>query len=747
LGFFYWILAARLFPVEVVGLNAAVLSASMFISSVAQLNLNDALIRFLPAAGRTTKKLLLSSYLISTLVILIVSVVFIFGIPVWSSQLNPLITNPVWGFGFVLFTVVYGIFALQDSALTGIRKAVWVPVENTIFAILKIALLFVFAGFALQFGVLASWLVPLILIVLIVNIFLWGSLIPKHRAATWATSEVVTVPRVARYVAGDYLGGLFWMGVTSLQTVVVAQLLGTAESAHFYLVWQVAYGLYMVSRMMGMSLVAEGVANRNRLDEYYSHALKQTTLLVLPAVALVFIVAPWVLSLYGQDYAVQGSALLRLLSLSAIPQIIIAMELSIARVKRRPKSLFVIQASESIVTFIFMGSLLLHFGITGLGWAWLLGQSIVALTLVFPRALKLLRKYTQLDNVIQMYHVLLTPWTKLTNWRWVARANAELLPNILANLHESIGLLPKNWYAKSVIPTVTDIKVFTLANEMGQVGLLKLANSERSVKSLQSQNITLDTLHKDPRLAKWHRLVPSLLTEGSSNGGYYVVEALLPGNDARSLLWKTDARQRMLAAASSVIAELHQCTMQVVQVDADLLHQWIDARISSIQQAGRYCTHSKVLDPHIECLRNELYQSLCGCSVPVGWIHGDYSPGNILVTDDGGKVEGVVDWGLAGIDLPQLDLIHLLISVRMYVTNRELGSIMIDLLDDEDWTQQEWALLQAEQQTISGQRIPMRTLLLLSWLRHVSSNLNKSVIYMKNWLWFDRNVEAVLRTI
>ena len=36
--------------------------------------------------------------------------------------------------------LLWGVFSLQDAALTGLRQAHWVPVENAIFGVLKLAL-------------------------------------------------------------------------------------------------------------------------------------------------------------------------------------------------------------------------------------------------------------------------------------------------------------------------------------------------------------------------------------------------------------------------------------------------------------------------------------------------------------------------------------------------------------------------------------------------------------------------------
>src|ERR687885_2667573 len=67
LGVVYWTLAARLYTPEAVGLNAAAISAMMFLAGVSQLNLMSALVRFIPTAGVRTQRLIVSAYLLSML--------------------------------------------------------------------------------------------------------------------------------------------------------------------------------------------------------------------------------------------------------------------------------------------------------------------------------------------------------------------------------------------------------------------------------------------------------------------------------------------------------------------------------------------------------------------------------------------------------------------------------------------------------------------------------------------------------
>src|SRR5512139_3328907 len=68
LGVVYWVLAARYYTTEAIGLNSAALSTMMFLASLAQLNLMNALNRFVPSAGAATARLVISAYGMSAVI-------------------------------------------------------------------------------------------------------------------------------------------------------------------------------------------------------------------------------------------------------------------------------------------------------------------------------------------------------------------------------------------------------------------------------------------------------------------------------------------------------------------------------------------------------------------------------------------------------------------------------------------------------------------------------------------------------
>ena len=114
-----------------------------------------------------------------------------------------------------------------------------------------------------------------------------------------------------------------------------------------------------------------------------------------------------------------------------------------------------------------------------------------------------------------------------------------------------------------------------------------------------------------------------------------------------------------------------------------------------------------------------------------------------LLIDASGQVTGIVDWSQAREqDLVALDIAFWLLTAPHAGQPRDFGARVAE--PDRNWTPAESCLLDP---VMDGGPIPARTLLLLTWLRHVADNFAKSDRYAHSLLWARRNVYPVLRQV
>jgi O-antigen/teichoic acid export membrane protein len=382
LGAVFWVLATHWYDDRTVGLNYATISAAMLLSTIGQLNLSDFLVRFVPSAGRHTRKLVLVCYLASIVCSVLVSVGFLLLVPTIAPGLAFLLT-PVAGVLFVAYTAGYAIFALQDGALTGVRHPGWVVTENAIFAALKILLLAVCAAMTVLTGILMSWAGALVVAVLVANVFLLRRAVPRHERAA---SNEPRPPRLVGYAAADYVGSLFRMAAYSLGPLLVLNTLGAAQSAYFSLAWIVGYIPYLLATNMGSSLIVEAARNPAQLAEHAFRVLRHSAMLMAFCAAAIIVVAPRLLSFFGPQYAEQGTTLLRLLALSALPNLVVSLAVDVARMRRRLRLVVGLQLALCVLVLGLSHVLLPVLGLTGVGVAWLVAQCLIALCLLIRRS-------------------------------------------------------------------------------------------------------------------------------------------------------------------------------------------------------------------------------------------------------------------------------------------------------------------------------------------------------------------------
>ncbi|MDQ2651790.1 MAG: oligosaccharide flippase family protein [Chloroflexota bacterium] len=382
LGMVYWVLAARLYTASDVGLGAAAISAMTFLAGVAQLNLAAVMVRFLPSARRDAARLVASTYLVIAGTALLVAGIFVASLTLWFSSLRFLRDEPWLGVWFVLSTMCWCVFVNQDGVLTGLRRTSWVPIENIAYGILKIILLVAFASFGYR-GLYASWTLPVLFVVLPVNVLIFRRFIPLHERGAPVDAVAVGLRQIRGYIAGDYIGSLLRLATTFLPPVLVTQILGAQMNGYFYQSWNIAYNLQLVSTATMTSLTVESVWDKSTMRESRWSILKHTLLLVGVGVAGILVLAPFVLRIFGEDYAAEGTTLLRLLALAAIPQVIVAFALALARIRQHVIEVVAIQA-VSCGFVLGLGLILLRtYGLNGIGIAWLVGQTILAFLLAF----------------------------------------------------------------------------------------------------------------------------------------------------------------------------------------------------------------------------------------------------------------------------------------------------------------------------------------------------------------------------
>lgn len=384
LGMAFWILAARIYPSASVGRDSALIAAMMQISTVAQLNMANALVRFMPgyaAAG----KLLIVAYAISGVAAVLLGAGFVLVAPHVTEDFAFLVREPVTGIGYVAAVVLWGVFALQDAALTAMRQAPWVPIENGVFGILKLIGLPLLFAIGSTHGVFIAWVIPMSFLVVPVNWLLFRRFLSRHRQlrANAASTLQFGRRRLAGFLALDYLATMFIQTSLAVLPLLVVAILGSSANAHFYIPFTIAIAIDATSFSIATSLVAEGVLAPAEIPALVRLLVRRVALVGLPIVALLLVAAPVFMLPFGEEYVRESTPVLRILVCASLFRAAVALVAAIWRVEGSSGR---IAALEGCILVCLVGTAipLAHaLGVTGVALAWLV-STMVAGCAVLP---------------------------------------------------------------------------------------------------------------------------------------------------------------------------------------------------------------------------------------------------------------------------------------------------------------------------------------------------------------------------
>ncbi|HET6357298.1 aminoglycoside phosphotransferase family protein [Streptomyces sp.] len=296
--------------------------------------------------------------------------------------------------------------------------------------------------------------------------------------------------------------------------------------------------------------------------------------------------------------------------------------------------------------------------------------------------------------------------------------------------------------------TVSDLLVFQLEGEATQPPLVvKHPLSSRAATSLARECDAVRQLALDDRLAKWRHLLPTVemcLPEGRLP---LVAEGRLPGVGGDTLLRHSPELARNVAvSALQAVGELHRATGHPERVTTQAA-EWVHPHLDVLAEEIRWCRQGPGAAA-MEALRERLTRGLAGRTLTVAWTHGDYHPGNILLSEELGTLTGVIDWATTRPNGPcAIDSYMFVLALRQQLGRRQLGRIVADVVRRGSLLPEDRHLL-AQTDVPPPDEDPDEALLpLLTWLWHVAGNAAKSARYGRSRRWVASNVVPVLNEV
>ncbi|WP_018334298.1 glycosyltransferase [Actinomycetospora chiangmaiensis] len=307
-GMLGWILAARVLDTAELGLATAFVSAFLLIAGATELNVGIGLLRWLPGAGGSSRRLLVTalgavaalSGTVAALYLLLPGTAVIIRAVTGTA---PSATANAAGVGlFVLTAVLYALFQQQDFVLVGLGRPWWAPTRTLLFAVGRLGIVLAAGASLTTEIVVLSWVAPLLACVALVG--LQAVVLTRRRRR--APGRLPALREAAGFLGPTYLGQVATSVLFNQVPLLVVLRFGPEVGGRFFLVWQAVTVVDVLATYFAASLAAGVAREPGRADELSRAVRRRLLVLVGPALVLGALLAEPVLALFGPAYTAEA---------------------------------------------------------------------------------------------------------------------------------------------------------------------------------------------------------------------------------------------------------------------------------------------------------------------------------------------------------------------------------------------------------------------------------------------------------
>ena len=317
-GLGFWIIAARVAPPSVVAQSSAAITAILAVVSLAQQSFVLTLPSLLSVSPEP-RRLTASMYRAALVMTAITAPLYVLLGPRLADGLE-FLRDWRLAVAFLVGTLVWCIFSLQDAVLTGVRKAKYVLFENATWGIIRLLGLIGLwaAGAHLGVGlVIMSWVVPAAGLVAVVNWYLFRS--QRSPLAEARGTQSLDRRRFLSYMGAEFLASVLSSAMTLVVGAYILTTLGASAAAP--LLTAASLMLVVEGTLASFAQALSVEASRPDGAHERRHSLIHMTAIFLGALSLGAIVTAaiagdQIMALLGPHYRETGGTALAILMLS-----------------------------------------------------------------------------------------------------------------------------------------------------------------------------------------------------------------------------------------------------------------------------------------------------------------------------------------------------------------------------------------------------------------------------------------------
>ena len=311
-GAVFWVVAARLATPEEVGLAGSLVAAGDSLALFAQLGLNIAVLRTMPASSRKAADVLTASLVVVTAGGCF-ALAYALLLPWTSPRLGAVLDSPATIALFCVLVAATALNVLSDSMFLALNR-VWsyLRLNGVLLGVVKCVLPFLLAG-AGAFGLYGS-VGCAALCCAVASVWVILRAVPGRRSLP-PSPELLAA---RRFAAAGYVTYVLTVLPLLIFPLIVVNALGSARGGVYVICFQVVTLLHAVILAVASSAYAESErAARGRHRLVRKGGLTLMACSVAGCAAMVLL-APYFLHIFGPHYVGSGTATLRVLALATV---------------------------------------------------------------------------------------------------------------------------------------------------------------------------------------------------------------------------------------------------------------------------------------------------------------------------------------------------------------------------------------------------------------------------------------------
>lgn len=374
-GFFFWMLATRLYTPNDVGIISAIISSMSLIAIISSVGLPMALTLYLPVNAKSANNIINSSLIVCIIISIIVALIFSLGIGIFAPKLKIMLGSLGLVVMFAMATMMSTISLLINGIFNAGKKSSFQMVKENSFGITKILLLIILSGFGAM-GIFISWSLGLV-VAMAIGFFLMFKL---WRYSPTAKFDPI-IKKMARFSVGNYVAGIFYNLPKFIFPIIIVNTISADSAGYFFIAMTIAGLFYGVPEAIAGPFLADS-HDKEKFWVNVNKAIRFDMCLLIPGLLILAIVGRFVLGVFNPNYAANSFNTLMILAVASIPISLITTFNMIRNAQKKVTVSIKVDAFVTIMTIILSIPLMKMLNIEGIAISYLVANIIAAIIII-----------------------------------------------------------------------------------------------------------------------------------------------------------------------------------------------------------------------------------------------------------------------------------------------------------------------------------------------------------------------------